>query len=169
MIENKWWSRGGSNPRPPHCEGGVRLRSVELVGGDAGGRFEATDFVDLHAVITYSFRHSLQHILREVLCRGLQFVEWRQLVDVPMIEIRHDLIRRRFQLHEINQQADVIQLTSARIDLNLVVVAMQILTLAPVAAQLVRAGEIPLNHHFECSRHSQSTDYADYADLTKSV
>src|SRR6266567_2067314 len=20
MVENKWWSRGGSNPWPPHCE-----------------------------------------------------------------------------------------------------------------------------------------------------
>src|ERR1043165_407704 len=35
---------------------------------------------------------------------------------------------------------------------------MQILTLPPVTAQLVRAGEVPLDHHFELSGHNQSED-----------
>ena len=128
-------------------------RLIELVGCNARRRFKAADFVDLHAVVTDPFRHSLQHVLCEVLRRWLQFVKRRQLVDVSMIEIGDDLIRRRFQFHEINQQAHVIQLTSTRVNLDLVIVAMQILTLALVAAQLVRTGEIPLNHDFKLSRH----------------
>src|SRR5215216_5291515 len=75
-----------------------------------------------------------------------------------MVQVRHDFIRRRFQFHKVDQQADIIQLASARVDLDLVVVSVQVLTLPPVTAQLMRAGEVSLNHYFKLSGHNQSED-----------
>ncbi len=101
----------------------VAQRLIELVSGNARRCFEATNFVDLHAIVANSLRHAFQNILREVLSRRLQFIKRRQLVDVSVVQVSHNFIRRRFQLNKIDQQTDVVQLASARVDLDLVVVA----------------------------------------------
>src|ERR1043166_1879090 len=75
-----------------------------------------------------------------------------------MVQVGDNFIRGCFQFHKVDQQSDIIQLTATRVDLDLVVVAMQILTLPFVTAQLMRAREVSLNHYFELSRHNQPED-----------
>src|SRR5215813_5376001 len=47
----------------------------------------------------------------------------------------------------------MVELFTARINFNLVIVTVQILTFPLVAAQLVRAGEIAFNHYLKLPRH----------------
>ena len=70
-----------------------------------------------------------------------------------MIEIRDQLIRGVLQFDEINQQPDVVQFPASSIDLDLIVVAVEVLALPFITAQLVRAGKVALDHYFEFSRH----------------
>ena len=97
-----------------------------MVGRDARRCFEATHFVDLHAIVAHSLRDALQHVLREILGRRLQLIERRQFVDVAVVQVGDNFIRGRFQFHKVDQQSDIIQLTAARVDLDLVVVAVQV-------------------------------------------
>src|SRR6266550_397864 len=74
-----------------------------------------------------------------------------------MIEVLHYLVRRRFQLNKIYQQSNVVEFPAARIDLDPVVVTVQVFTLALIAAQLMRAREVALDHYFKYSWHSYSS------------
>src|SRR5215510_4111235 len=73
-----------------------------------------------------------------------------------MIQIHHDFIRGRLQLDEIHQQSYIVQLTTACIDLNLVIMAVQVLALTFVTTQLMRTRKVALNHYFKLSGHGSS-------------
>ena len=112
---------------------------TDLIRGDACRRFEAADLVDLDAFIGDAAVHIFQNISRKILRGGVQlFIERRKLVDVSVIEILHDLVSGRFEIDEVDQESDVVQLLAARIDLDPVIVTMKVLALPLVPAQLMR-------------------------------
>ena len=125
-----------------------------LVGGNAGRSLETPDFVYLNSLILDSAVDVFQDVPRKVLSRRVQLlVEWRQFVDVAMVEVLYDLVGGSLQITEVDEQADVVQLLTPSIDLDLVIVTVQVLALPLITAQLMRRGEVSLDHDFEESRH----------------
>jgi len=72
-----------------------------------------------------------------------------------MVEILDDLVGGRFKIAEIDEQANIIQLLTACVDLDLVVVAVQVLALSLVPTQLVRRREVALDHDLVERRHTR--------------
>src|SRR5260221_5100120 len=70
-----------------------------------------------------------------------------------MVEVFHDLVGGRFEVSEIDQQSDVVQLLAPSVDLDLVIVPVQVLALPLIPAQLVRGREIAFDHYFVECRH----------------
>jgi hypothetical protein len=68
-----------------------------LVSRDAGRRFVAADLVYLYTVVADLSVQVFENVAGQVLCRWIEFlVERRQLVDIPMVEITHNIIRCLF-------------------------------------------------------------------------
>ena len=110
-----------------------------MISRDACRRFETADLVNLDPFISDTAVHIFHNISRKILRGGVQlFIERRKLVDVSVIEISHDLVSGRFEIDEVDQESDVVQLLAARVDLDLVIVTVQVLTLPFVPPQLVR-------------------------------
>jgi hypothetical protein len=101
-------------------------------------------------------RDAFENVFGEILGRRLQLIKRRQLIDVAVIEIVNQFISRRLQLNKVDEQPNVVQLATASVDLNLIVVSVQVFALPLVAAQLVRAREVTFNHDFKLSRHGES-------------
>ena len=115
-------------------------RLVHLIRGNARRRLEAAHLVDADALVADAGGDALQDVAGEVFSRRVQLdIKRREFVDVAVVKILYDLIRCRLKLHEVNEQTDVIQLAPARVDFNLLVMAVQVLALPLVAAQLMRA------------------------------
>ena len=66
-----------------------------------------------------------------------------------MVEITHDLVGRVLEIAEIYEQTDIVQLAPARVNFYFIIVTVEIFAFSLVAAQLMRAGEIVLNHRIE--------------------
>jgi hypothetical protein len=122
---------------------------VYLVGSHARWRFIAADLVDFHALVADLAIEVFKDKPSEILCRRIQFlIKRRQLVDIAMIEIFDDGVGRFFQIDKIDQEADVILLFAFRKYLEPIIMAVKVLALSLVAAQLVRAREIAFDHYF---------------------
>jgi len=111
---------------PPAPAPGVYLLPclVHLIRGHTSRSLKASHFEDLHAVVTNLGTHTLQDVFRKVLRRRLQLMKWRQLVNVLMIQVLHYFIGSSFQLNKINQQPNVIQFATTRVNFNSVIVAV---------------------------------------------
>src|SRR5688572_29302678 len=97
---------------------------VHLIRGHTSRSLKASHFEDLHAAVTNLGTHTLQDVFRKVLRRRLQLMKWRQLVNVLMIQVLHYFIGSSFQLNKINQQPNVIQFATTRVNFNSVIVAV---------------------------------------------
>src|SRR4029079_10533236 len=83
---------------------------------------------------------------REVLGRWVELdVERGEIVDVLVVEVINDALRRIFQLAEIDEQADVVELVTAHVDFDLVVVTVRVLALPTVPAQRMSARKLHLD------------------------
>ena len=125
-----------------------------MVGSDACRRLITANLVHADAVVADAGVQVLQKITGKIFGRRIELlVEGRQFVQIAVIEIFNDLVGRFLEIAEIDKQADVIQFLAAGKDLDLVIVAMQVLALPFVAAQLVGGGEIAFDHYFKKRRH----------------
>src|SRR5215207_6825742 len=90
--------------------------SCYLISRDARRRLVAAHLVNLHAFVADARIQVFADVAREVFSRRIQFlVKRRQLVQVSMVEIADNFVRRFFQIAEIDQQTDVVQLRAARV------------------------------------------------------
>src|SRR5262245_44081637 len=75
-------------------------------------------------------------------------VKRRQVIDVLVVKIFNNSPSRGFEVFEINQQTDVIELSAANVDLNSVVMSVGILAFSVITAQSVCRRESHLDHYF---------------------
>jgi hypothetical protein len=120
-----------------------------VVGRRARGRLPDADFVDLNSIrIDLPTDFGVEE-LREVLGRRVEvFVEGRKLVDVLVIEVVDDALGRFLELAKIDEEADVVESLAADVDLDLIIVAVRVLTLAAIAAERMGARKLHLDTYF---------------------
>lgn len=113
--------------------------SVSLIGRDAGRSLETSDLVYPDPIVADPRIEIFANVCGEVLCRRVEFfIERRKFVQIPVIQVVDDLVGRVFQIAKVDEQSDIVQLRSAGVDLDLVVVSVQILAFSLVTAQLMR-------------------------------
>src|SRR5580692_9542996 len=124
-----WAARNASEPQPLRPVGGagdVGLPDFRLL--EANWRSQANaDFV--------------VEILGEIFRRGVQFIEWWKIVDETVIEIIDHRMNQLLHFDEIHKQADSIKLCAFHRQLDAVIVAVHVFTLAAITAQGVSGGE----------------------------
>src|SRR5712692_6998689 len=114
--------------------GSIRLPDLDLAHADGYRR----------RVFAEAARHLLIEVAGQVFGRGIQLVEGRDIVHELVVQLVDDGLHQPFHCDEIAQQAGGIELGAAQGDADFVVVAVHILTLAPVPAQGVPGREAPL-------------------------
>src|SRR5580704_3290500 len=80
-------------------------------------------------------------ILGHIFSRGIHGVEWLEIVDELVVQTLDDAAQHLLKLSEVDQQADIVELRPFECDLNAVIVAVDVLALALVAAKGVPGGK----------------------------
>src|SRR5580692_300884 len=80
-------------------------------------------------------------ILGHIFSRGIDGGEWLEIVNELMVESLDDATQHLLELSEVDQQADIVELRPFERDLNTVIVAVDVLALALVAAKGVPGGK----------------------------
>src|SRR5262249_8596943 len=81
----------------------------------------------------------MQEIAGQMFGRRVQLdIEWREGIDVPVVEIVDDTPCRILEIFEIDPKADLVELIAAHVDLDAIVVSVRVLTLPTVSAQRMR-------------------------------
>ena len=80
-------------------------------------------------------------ILCHIFSRGIDGGERLEIVDELMVETLDDAAQHLFEMGEVDQQADIVELWAFERDLNTVIVTMDVFALALVAAKGVPGGK----------------------------
>src|SRR5712692_9806478 len=105
--------------------GSVRLPDLDLTHAEGYGR----------RVFAEAARHFLIEVAGQVLGGGVELVEGRDIVHELVVQAIDDGLHQPLDFDEIAQQADGIEIGPGEGDTDLVVMAVDVFTLAAVAAE----------------------------------
>src|SRR5271170_2659185 len=125
------------------CGGGL----LRPVGGRSRFRLPDRNARDSRAVrgLANLLRRLIVNVPRDIFRRGVQRVEGRKLVQIFVVERSNHALNYLLEMHKVVEQPDRIELLAREDDAHLVVVAVEILALSFVVAQVVRRGECLIN------------------------
>src|SRR5208282_3586513 len=124
----------------------LRVRGCCCVGFENGDVFHSHSAVGYFAQARVGF---VVEIFREILGGGVEDGEGLDLVDHLVVETVDGVLHHVFQIFEIEQQAGLVEFGAREGHTNLVIVAVRVLALALVVAQVVPCRECVFDGNFK--------------------
>src|ERR1017187_6380398 len=123
-----------------------------VVGGDGGVGLPDGDLLDADPAFGGLLETAValvEEILGEVFRRGVEDGEGLDVIDHLVVEIFDDGTHELLEVLEVEQEAGMVEFCALQDDADAIVVAMRILALALVVAQVVAGGKGFLHGYFK--------------------